>query len=155
MFLCTGTYELPGPTGPASHTLSRHLGVHSIAEYYDLPTLKSLATRNICHLLWKADDMDAQGFFRAVDQAFVNTWDESLHSVMKDYAVRKCEDLFVTPSVDEIVEANLPITFMAYMLKVLSAHIVRLRASLARMERELYGLAGPPPIWEFWGSGHS
>lgn len=82
-------------TTKSESVLLRHIGVHAIADYYNIPQLANLAKTKLQQIL--VADWPVDSFATALGEAFRSTCDASLHDIFTSTATAHIEELIDQP----------------------------------------------------------
>ncbi|KEY66228.1 hypothetical protein S7711_09254 [Stachybotrys chartarum IBT 7711] len=86
-------------TGPSIPSISQHVQINAIADYYNIQQLTKLANAKIRQL--NLDEWNAQEFIQATKETLSSTGDRSLHEVMALAAAQNISELL---KFDEFIE---------------------------------------------------
>jgi hypothetical protein len=92
--------------------LEPHIGVNSIADYYDVQPLKDRAQAMIFYVL--RTSWSARGFLSAVGEVYETTADKSLHGIMASAAIEHLQELIGTK---EFAEMDMPSVFAVEVIR--------------------------------------
>jgi hypothetical protein len=113
----------------ANQVLAAHVLVNLIADYYDVPPLRELATSNIATILRK--EWSADQFCSAIENAMTTTSDRALRNLFCSTAAQHQQELLER---DEFADLNVPNNFYVTIMK---SSEWDWKARVAEMENDL------------------